>query len=452
MSDAGREAGPRTTAPPKISKPILYSAVVGVLAMVAVLLTVMAREPDDRTSAAAIVAEVLARLPQGTPLSAEDVAAAARGLAEAEDLVPGDLRTSAALARIQDRIAEELRVAVVEGRLDRAESVLLAARGAWPEAGRFAEGGPLARRLREAQEIRTLVAEVRDLIAQARDSLAVPGGGDSGRLESLKAVITELKGALDGLQGVQESAVAAEARDGIRRELADSAQSAIDARQPETAQQFLAAADGLGRGDPEIADLQRQATRLAESVSLSAQVAERLATARVRLVADRLLKPEGDSAVSHFEAVLELDSGNMEAARGLEEVAARYGVLAGQALDRRETERAGTLIRNLAELSPDHEGLAGLRARRDDILAADRERAAVARAETQTPAEAAASAGPAPAPRPETPAPVPIDEEGRVWAAAAGTCDAKLLRVYIDRYPSGRHVDQAWAELSACQG
>ena len=444
--------GPAATAPPKVSKAVLYSAIAGVLVLVAVLLTVMAREPNVEASAEALVADVLARLPEAAPLSAKQIADAAHGLAEARELDGSETDMAAnALRQLQERIAQEVGAAVGEGTLEQAESALLAARGAWPDSGRFAEAGPLARRLRQAREIRDLVAQVRDLIAQARDALSLPGGGDSRRLESLKAVVAELRTALEGVQA-PDSPEAREARDGIRRELADSAQSALAVRQPEAAQELLAAADGLARDDPEVAQLQRQATRLAESVSRASEIAELVATGRERLAADQLALPRGNSAISHFEAALALDPGNDEATAGLEAVAERYGVLAGQALDRRDPDRAGTLIEKLAALSPAHERLSGLRDRRDDILAADRQRevAAAAQAET-TPAATAPQPSAAPA-RPPAQQAAPIDEEGRVWAAAAGTCDAKLLRVYIDRYPSGRHVDQAWTELSACQG
>ncbi len=81
------------------------------------------------------------------------------------------------------------------------------------------------------------------------------------------------------------------------------------------------------------------------SPSLSIRIAALLGKAERALAEDRLTVPSGRNAVGYAQEVLDLEPGNPEAQRILRAVVARYGLIAGAALDRAEALRRQELAR-----------------------------------------------------------------------------------------------------------
>ena len=79
--------------------------------------------------------------------------------------------------------------------------------------------------------------------------------------------------------------------------------------------------------------------------------------AATALSADRLLLPQGDNAVFWYRKVLELDSANEAARKGLATVAKRYLVLTEGALEDDRLEEAAAYISQMKAIDP---GVAGL--------------------------------------------------------------------------------------------
>ncbi len=83
----------------------------------------------------------------------------------------------------------------------------------------------------------------------------------------------------------------------------------------------------------------------ADGAAPATRIAGLLAEAERALAEDRLTVPSGRNAVGYAQEVLDLDPGNPEAPRILRAVVARYGLIAGAALDRAEAFRQRELAR-----------------------------------------------------------------------------------------------------------
>ena len=46
--------------------------------------------------------------------------------------------------------------------------------------------------------------------------------------------------------------------------------------------------------------------------------------------------------------------------------------------------------------------------------------------------------------------PIPQDPEGQLWFSLRNSCNERELRRYVNNYPAGRYVDQAWQRISDC--
>jgi surface antigen len=100
-------------------------------------------------------------------------------------------------------------------------------------------------------------------------------------------------------------------------------------------------------------------------------VAALLALGQVHLQNDRLMRPPGQNAVEAFNQALVLDPENAGALAGLEQVAARYGVLAAGLRDQGRLDEATEYARRGLEAVPGHDGLMAVLAGIMDARAAE---------------------------------------------------------------------------------
>ena len=422
--------------PPRRRRRPLLLVGAATVAVVVYLIYLMARGPDAGRAAQGIVQDTLAALPE-SPLAADDIRAAAEGLRRALEMHPTSEPAHAALGLLQDRVAGQVETDTLEGDLERADAVLAEAGTRWPGERAFADDGTLRARLDEALERRRLLSEPAELLAAAEDRLARdPTGADA------------IREALDMLRGALEldpdNARARALREDVRRDVLTATREALRAGETGEAGRLLEAAGAHWRDDSELARLRGEIERQVGERARALEMQRLLELAERRLAADRLMTPAGDNAVTHFRAVLGVDPENPQARRGLERIADRYGVLVRDAIDDGALRRADRLLGNLAAVAPRHADLERLRERVEMARQAANATAAPAAASPGTTVTAAANA-------PELPAEeVPTDPEGRLWFEVRTSCVDAELRRYIEAYPAGRYIEDAWRRISSC--
>lgn len=358
-------------------------------------------------------------LPQGE-LSAEDVQAAATGLQHALDDSPGNDYVVDATTMLQQRVARQVDLHIERGELDRADTILTAANGSWSGSELFGDTGELRSALVSALQERQNREEVSELIVAVQKALAIGSMGVES-IEGIGAMLRQLHQALD-LDPGNESAQTL--RGDIRRDLIAEARRELDAGNPDRAQELLDVAQNEWRGDDDIARMREELIRFLDELAATAELQRLIALGEQRLDDDNLTTPTGDSAADYFREALALDPGNGQARAGLARVAGRYAVLIRAAVERGDTEEARRLLAKLIEVAPQHPEIGTLRA-------------AIEEAEEITVP-------------PEQGSVIADDEEGRLWSEVMNSCDVSQLRRYINDYPAGRYIDEAWDRRTAC--
>ena len=416
---------------PRRRRKALLGVGVGVFGVFVFLIYLMASGPDEERAAAEIVAGAVAALPDGA-MAVSDLEAAADALRRALALHPESAAAAEATGALVERIAGQVRRDLVQGDLEAAAELLAAAWERWPDHEAVSEQGELFAELRLAQEVHALIDEAEAVIAA------------TGRAAGTGAIVEALELLRRSLQLDPQNAKAGALRDGMRDEVRAAAKNALDAGEAERAGRWLDIMDEEWGGDPELAASRRTLVGRLEELTRSVEVTRLLDLARRRLADDKLTTPATDSAAHYYRRVLQLDPDNEAARVGLERVGERYVALIRGAIDDSALNRARRLLRSLAELAPAHPAIPALSA---EIEAAER---AIAAAEER--AAAIAEAAPAPSeaiPAPE-PQPPPTDDEGQLWFEVKDSCVDAELRRYLESYPAGRYIEEAWRKISSC--
>lgn len=423
------------TEPPKIKSWVRNSLVVGVLAVMGGLLFLMSRGPSAEDAIQELVDEALASMRAGEELNVADFQTIVDTLDEALAIDPDNELTVTAVRQLQSQIGSQMVSDLQTGRLATVEAMLDIAQLAWPDVQRFAPGGEIDNRLQKELDAKRLMAEVSDIIGQAKDAIAFnEGGSQDQRLQSIALALEQLKLAL-AIDPNNQEAVSMKAD--LREELTDQIQTALDESEPAEAKELLAVAADYFETDSAFNGLHEQTNRLESNLNNFNEIERLLGAANERVSEDSLMVPLGDSAVDYFEQVLAIDASNVEAINGIERVADRYVELASVAISEGNVNTAKSYLENMSVLKPDH---AEIQALRERIQQRSNNR-------SPEPSNAPPSRSDDSKQQPEI---VPMDDEDRVWLRARGTCNRTALQQYIDRYPSGRYVDDAWGELSSC--
>ena len=423
----------RFNPPRRRRKPLLVVSAVTV-AVVIYLVYLMARGPDAERTAEGLVAGALAALPDG-PLVAADVRAAAEDLERASQLHPTGAAAGAAITSLRGRLAQQVETDILQGNLERAGEVLAEARAWWPEGSPFVDAGPLRLALANALERRRLTAEVAELLAEVDERLARDPTGVEATREAMAVLRRVFE--LD-----PDNARARSVQDHIRGDVLTVIRDALQSGEIDRAGGLLDAVGSYLRDDSELARARREIDRHLAERSTALEVQRLLNLAERRLAADRLTTPPGDNAVAHYRAVLGLDPDNPTARLGFERVADRYGVLVRDAMEQGALGRAERLLGNLAAVSPAHPDLELLGDRLD-----------AARRAPATPAAASRPTNPATPAGDTAEGPtedMPSDAEGRLWFEVRTSCVDAELRRYIEAYPAGRYIEEAWRRISSC--
>ena len=405
------------------------------------LIYLMASGPDEERAAARLVESAMAALP-GNRLSVGDIGSAANALQRALQLHPESPAALEAMGSLAERIAGQVQQDIDRGALDEANETLEEAAKWWPDDDGLSDQGPVHAQLREALERRALIDEAAQLVAEAERRLSGGAMGGSAIAEALEL----LRRSLDIDPG---NAEANSLRDGIRENVREAVEKALNAGEAERAGVLLEAIEQEWRGDTDLAALRRTVTGRIEELARAAEISRSLNLARQRLSNDRLTTPAQDSASHYYRRVLQLDPENQAARSGLQRIGERYVVLIRSAIDDNALTRARRLLRSLATLLPAHARIETLGIEieaAERALAAAAARAAEAQQTTpEAPARSAADTGPVAAP-----VQVPTDDEGRLWFEVRESCVDAELRRYIESYPAGRYIEEAWRKISSC--
>ena len=423
---------------PRRRQKALSVVTVVVLGAVCFLVFLMARGPDPDATAQRIADAALSALPEGD-LGEADLRAAATEFQRALDTSPDNGYVLEAVDSLQRRVTGEVGAAIERGELERADAMLTAAGESWPGSDSFGATGELRAALEGALLQRRIGEEVAELIAAAQQAMN-EGAADGDRIEDIGAALEPLRRALE-LDPANDRAQSL--RDDVRLDVVAATRRELDAGNPDGAQELLNVAGVEWSGDDAIAELRDELGRLLDRLASTAELRRLVDLGERRLASDNLTTPAGDSAVDHFRRALALDAGSEQAAAGLARVAERYALLVRDAVERSDTAQARRLLSRLADVAPQHPEVEPLTAR---IEAA--EGAARAALDRQT-AVVAAPAEPPVAPSSTGPV-IADDEEGRLWSAVMNDCDEAQLRRYIDAYPAGRYIEEAWRRRSAC--
>ncbi len=424
--------------PPRRRKKALLSIALVVIGVVAILIYLMARGPDPARVANDLVESTLASLPVGA-LSASDIRKGAQGLQRALSIHATNSAAGEAQGLLVRRVAEQVETDIVQGELERAEEALTEAETLWSGKKDFAGDGRLRKALEDALEQRVLLQEAAELVAAAEYRLTRdPEGG-----EAIREALDMLRRSLDLDPG---NAGARSVQDGIRRDVKTATRKALDAGDTQRASQLLDAVEGEWGGDSELARLRSEVDRQFAELDKALEIRRLLDAAEQRLGADRLTSPVGENAADYFRRVLALDADNVAAVQGIERIGDRYVVLIGGAIEAGDYRRARGLLESFGALSPGHPQLSPLRGRieaGESVVAA--EDAAGPSFDAAEPL-AQVSAKQADA----EPAEVPTDDEGRLWYEVKDSCVEADIRRYMESYPAGRYIDDAWRKISSC--
>ena len=424
---AGTDVEHGFRAPARRRKPI-YLAAAAVFVVVAVLVYLMAR-PNPERMATSFVESAVSALPEQA-LAPGDVRSAVADLKAAYDLVPGHAGARDATRALKKRIEGQLAEQLLTGELESAQEVLAAVVDTWPGGEEFDASGALRAQLNAAYESRALRNEIRELLLEAKQRI---GSDADSPMAALKEALAQLRVALDG-QGERRGSVGAD----VQRGVVAATREALAKSGPEHAQRLLDALGNDWGGDGQIDQLRKEI----QSELLEAQRSQRLATlldqGEASLRTNRLTTPSGNNAVEYFRQALALDPDNTRAAAGLDDVAERYTVLISDALDRGSLQSARGFLASLTRVSPTHPRIEELAGRIEEAVSAD---AALTERADESPSNTS---------RRIQAEPLPDDPEGRLWHAVRGGCDQKELRRYLETYPEGRYIDEAWKRISAC--
>lgn len=416
----------------------MFFAVAGVLVVLGVLIYLMAKGPSPEAMAKRIVATAQSQLPQGS-LTAESVRVTAQEHARALEIDPDSTYVLNASAHFQQRLMRQLQRQVNERELDEAETILRAARRFWSDETVSSDMDKLHRAIDELRLIERIIANAAEVVDAVRNRSTDDSMSDS-QLDAVESALNKLKRAFEIDKGDERIATL---RRTLFTKLTSSSLNRVANGDALQASRLLDIAELAISDDDDATNDRHTLQEIRASIDKLAsekEIAYLLSQGESRLAAQKLVYPPGDSAVHFFRRVLDREPENRQARSGLLRVGKRYSRMASDALAQGDTEEAEVLLSRLSSLAPDHEDLGRLLANLAEAESLNR----------QPLAKRVANASGLPASQRESP--LPSDAEGKLWIEVMNQCDGKQLRRYIEAYPAGRYIEEAWRKRSSCLG
>ena len=415
---------------------VVAFTIVGVIVIGLVYL--MAKGPGDETLATELVNETLAILPPS--FSSGDLRHAGRKLAEARELAPHLTNVQNAYSELQQRVENQIYQRISESQLDDLDSMLLEAAHIWPMESQFQESGIFHARLEEKRK----ELELRERLQSMISEMIVRLETNSDQVQSLNLAIQLIEDLLGQSAANPNALLPQDSLDTLLRRTSDVALELEDA---DNARRVLDVLDSSLLNEAEYGRLKEILNQKITQVEVKLQIDELLAEAEEHITNDRLSTPEGRNALFNFQQVLELDPGNVSATNGIKRVEARYVALADQSLINNNLTGAQKFIDTLARVSPQHKSLPRLRNKLEIVrkdLAAQSNRNMNEEKQSEVAQDLTSAVQTEPVEE------YLDDEESRLWRRVMNSCNQTDLRKYIDTYPSGRYVDDAWQRISDC--
>ncbi len=270
---------------------------------------------------------------------------------------PEDAGARAGVTEVQERLLARAENALLEERLEEASAAIETARKAGVESGRIAV---LAAQLAKARD----QAKAPAAPVEAPKARTADGGADKlselamQRLHDGHLIDPEQDNARyyveEALRQDPNSSAALEAQEALALGLLTAAHNAIDRRDFAHAGSFLEAASGIAApaNIDNVQQLLAGARRQAESDAADHQ----LKSARERMLEDRLIAPENDSAVYYLTALRGADPANAQLPALTQDLGARLTVKARLALSLGQYDAARNWLDQAAAIgysSPD---------------------------------------------------------------------------------------------------
>ena len=350
-------------------------------------------------------------LPEGE-LTAEHVLAAAIGLQRILEDSPGHDAVLEYSIGIQQRVAEQVRAHLERGELDRANEILTAASGFWPDSEWVGGTSELRAELNAALEQR----QAREEDSERIDNAAAVLAGDWADIEGIGAALRLLRQVLGRNPGDERAQTLL---DSARGNLLEAIRLELDAENPDRAEEFLNLTRNEWAGDDAIAQLREELSNLRDKLARVAEAIRLIELGEQRLAAGNPNMSPCESAADLFHQALERDPGNERAGAGLARVADSCVVSIRAAVALRDDVEARRLLATLIGVAPAHPMIPALEE-------------AIGKLENPPP-----------------PPLVDVDDETRMYFEVKDNCD--LINRYLYAYPGGRYRDEAQRFYRSCR-
>ena len=275
---------------------------------------------------------------------------------------------------------------------------------------------------------RELRAEVAELLDTAEQRLL----HDSENSDAVREALAQLKRALD-LDPDNTRAQTIE--NDIRRNVKNATRKALSTGKPGEAKILMDAVQDVWHEDSELAGLRKEVLQELEDLEQAVELKRLLDLADRQLASDKLSQPINDNALSTYHKVIAMDPENERAKSGIKQVSDRYESLIRQAISQESISKAKSLLTTLESSFPDNAMIASFRSEIEAL---------------ETVPESKPQAEPAPSEPVQAPSIAPTDDEGRLWFDIKDSCDENNIRRYINQYPAGRYIEDAWRQITTC--
>ena len=413
----------------------------GIVSLIIIgLVFLMAKGPSDESIATDLVNEIMATLPAGDIPSSE-LRTAGRRFEEALGIAPNLQLAHDSLSNVQTRIENQIHQAILDGRIDDLDDLLMEATVIWPDQTQFQDTGiyqaRIAEKRRELELQNRLRTRMSEMIARLEN--------DPDKERSLIQAIDLIEGLLNPDPSVDDAPVPNEPLAALVQRTTDLTLATDDVS---STRRMLSVLDNASVKDESYNRLRDLLHQKLTEAKIERQIEELIAEAEDHLRGDRLSMPEGRNALFSYRQVLALAPEHPEAVNGIKRIEARYVALIDQSLVNNQLAAADSYISTLARVNPEHDELTRLRNKHQLLreneekeLAQRNARRTQTREVSQPPEEEVVA---------EVESEMLDDDESKLWNQVRRSCNQGDLRKYINTYPSGRYVQDAWQRISDC--